>query len=89
MLHCKGLVVTLLYSSNTRVVKFCYIYFIIVNMSDVILVISQLTVPVCDQLLRYFGLRTAVQFASLTDNFQSEVNVHNDCSCKHRISIQT
>jgi hypothetical protein len=33
----------------TYAVKFCYIDFIIVNMSDVILVTSQLTVSVCDQ----------------------------------------
>jgi len=29
-------------------VRFCYIYVIIVNMSDVMLVMSRLTVPVCD-----------------------------------------
>jgi hypothetical protein len=49
----------------TYAVKFCYIYCIIVNVYDVIRVISQLTVHVCDQLLQYFWSRIPVQFAGL------------------------
>jgi hypothetical protein len=73
----------------TCTVKFCFIYFMIVNMCNVILVISEFTVSIWNQLLQCFGSRIQVQISSLTDTYQSKINVQNDYSCEHHNRIET